>query len=322
MQNLLYLSEQDFYVDQGTKGLVVCTKQPGICFVFFHGEQGQCKYCDTAKPEFMQLPYLIGGAKFGMVNLSRCNNLQQQSLNTITPLRQIPTFILFVNGRPFINYDSTQERTVKKFAEFMQNIMQRLQKQQSFNPTLNGGSASSIPSEVAEKTPHGLAYDYDYITIGDSAINGNITCTDDGVCYFTNAEIAPKSTPKPPSQPQAPQAGQGYRPQAQGGITQINMPQQQQFQPQMSQGYPQQQMQQMSQGYPQQVPQQMYNPNQHAMMQSMRQPTPQYTQPNHPHYAPQMGYPQQPYQPQMQQPYQPQPQYQHQQQYPSYGQQR
>ena len=77
MNNLFYLGDQDFYVSQGPKGPVICSTQKGVLFVFFHADSNVCKYCDTAKPEFMQLPHIIGGSKFGLCNLTRFKQLAQ-----------------------------------------------------------------------------------------------------------------------------------------------------------------------------------------------------------------------------------------------------
>ena len=80
--NLLYLGEQDFYIDKSNKGPVVCTTQKGITFVFFHADPGFCKFCDLAKPEFLQLPQYIAGAKFALCNMSKAKNLMDRSLAT------------------------------------------------------------------------------------------------------------------------------------------------------------------------------------------------------------------------------------------------
>jgi Thioredoxin len=276
--NLLYLGEQDFYVDgKGSKGPVICLMHKDIHFVFFHANKDVCSYCDSAKPEFMKLAQFISGAKFGLCNLSTDANLISKSLNTIIPLNKVPLFILFVNGRPFMNY--TGEKTFNHFVEFMQNVIKRLQTQQVFNQ--DGVQTATL--EQTEKTAHGLAYDYDYVSVSNPNL-GSITCTEEGICYLTAKEAhGTVATPSPTQQsPQHSEKRQQapYHP----------PPQQQQQQPQRP---PQQQQQ------PQRLPQPQYQP----------QPQPQYFQ------QPQ-GQSQQQYYPQQQPQYfQPQPQLQQQPQY-------
>lgn len=297
MSNVLYLGENDFYVDKGHKGPIICCSQKGISFVMFHANPNVCQYCDIAKPEFMQLPQIISGAKFYLCNLSSAQGLVQKSFQTIMPLNKVPLFILFVEGRPFMNYNG--EKQLKHFSQFMQEAMKLLQQKQVFS-----ANGVNITTEAAEKTPHGLPYDFDYDTVG-SSINGNLTCTEEGVCYLTAKESfggAEKPKPKENYQPQQPapqyQPPQQYAPQYQPPM------QQQQYAPQQQQ-YPVQQQHQFYQAQPQPyyppptsqrlnttIPQQQY-----PMYGQQQQYAPQQQQ--YPQYqAQQQQYYQQPQQPQ------------------------
>ena len=286
--NVLYLGEQDFYVDKGTKGNVICSTQKGINFVMFHADPGICQYCDIAKPEFVQLSHIVPGAKYGLCNLSRARGLVDKSFQTITPLNKVPLFILFVNGRPFMNY--TGEKTVKHFAEFMQNAMQRLQQQQVFSQT---GQPAPVSAEQTEKTPHGIAYDYDYVTVTNPSLIGSVTCNDEGVCYLTAKEsgLQPEPKAQPPPQQPAYQPQRPYQPPQQP--QQVYQPQYVAQQPYYPPAQPTNPM--MTQA------QQQYIPGQPQYYQAQQQFQPQYT----PQYQPQ--YQQQVYQPQQYQ-YQPQQQ--------------
>jgi hypothetical protein len=265
----LYLGEQDFYVDKGTKGNVICCTQKGVLFVMFQADPGVCQYCELAKPEFMQLPQIIGGAKFALCNLSKCPNLVQLSYQTITPLNKVPLFILFVNGRPFMNYSG--EKQIKHFAEFMQNVLQRLS-QQSGLQNISGGAAGGNNLE-SERTAYGIPYDFDYEEVNST--NVGINC-ENGVCYITSKDAYGTTEGKHPmSNTQMGPAGARQQPQ---------QPQQQQMM------YPPQQQQQMMYP-PQQQQQMMYQPQQ---QQRMYQP---------PQQSPAMPY--QPQQQRMAQPYVP-----------------
>ena len=279
--NLLYLGEQDFYVDgKGSKGPVICLMHKDIHFVFFHANKDVCSYCDSAKPEFMKLAQFISGAKFGLCNLSTDANLISKSLNTIIPLNKVPLFILFVNGRPFMNY--TGEKTFNHFVEFMQNVIKRLQTQQVFNQ--DGVQTATL--EQTEKTAHGLAYDYDYVSVSNPNL-GSITCTEEGICYLTAKEAhGTVATPSPTQQSpqhsekrqQAPYhpPPQQQQPQRQPQPQQYQ-PQPQQYQPHPQQYQPQQQPQYQQPRQPQQQPQYQQQPQQQYYPQQAP-PQPQYFQ--------------------------------------------
>ena len=271
---LLYLGEQDFYVDgKGSKGPVICLMHKDIHFVFFHANKDVCSYCDSAKPEFMKLAQFISGAKFGLCNLSTDANLISKSLNTIIPLNKVPLFILFVNGRPFMNY--TGEKTFNHFVEFMQNVIKRLQTQQVFNQ--DGVQTATL--EQTEKTAHGLAYDYDYVSVSNPNL-GSITCTEEGICYLTAKEAhGTVATPSPTQQsPQHSEKRQQapYHPPPHQQQPQ-RQPQPQQYQPHPQQYQPQQQPQYQQPRQPQQQPQYQQQPQQQYYPQQAP-PQPQYFQ--------------------------------------------
>jgi len=271
MSNILYLGSQDFYVGQGSKGPVICCTINGVVFVMFHADPQKCQNCDVAKPEFQQLPHIISGAKFAYCNMSRCEDLAEMSFKTITPLNRVPLFILFVNGRPFMNY--TGQRQLKHFAEFMQLALQRLQQQTVFG---SNGQAEILSPEQAEKENGNLPYDYDYVTVTNPTMIGQVTC-EEGVCYLMPAK-------------------EGY-----GGTEDASKRQAMN---------PMQQQQQRSPAMPQQMqgppPQQQYRavaPPQQQYMNRMPQ-----QQPQQPYYPPQQQQFQQPYYAPVQQPYYPPPQ--------------
>ena len=205
MSSYIHLGEQDFYVDKGAGNRnVLCTTQKSIIFVFFHANPSVCKFCDTAKPEFIKSSQYISGAKFALCNLSsqENKNLINTSFNTIIPLNKVPLFILFVNGRPFMNY--TGEKTFKSFVEFMKNVMERLQTQQVFNQS---GIAQTVSAVDNDRTPHGLAYDYDIVSVSNPNI-GSVTC-EEGICYLTSKEgLSPSSAESSPAPSAAPQRQQ------------------------------------------------------------------------------------------------------------------
>ena len=251
MNNFFHLSENDFTIAQNNRGSIVALKPDGIWFVMFTADPGQCKYCDLAKPEFSILPQFIQNVKFGMVNLQRCPTLRQNSMSTITPLQNVPAFILYMNGIPKINYDS--ERTTRQFAEFLKKATTTLQQQQNqfgaqptaqhpHAPPPQNGSLAEV-----DTTPGGAkAYDFDYVAVTDPGLMGSVTCTEDGVCYFTHGDIGVNSN-KNGGQPHRSQAyepkyvpptGYPQAPMQQAPVVQPYAPPQPQY-PAMQQQQPQ-----------------------------------------------------------------------------------
>lgn len=190
-----------------------------------------------------------------------------------------------------MNY--TGEKTVKHFAEFMQNVMQRLQQQQVFSQP--GQQPATMSVEQTEKTPHGIAYDYDYVTVTNPSLIGSVTCNDEGVCYLTAKESGLQAESKPQQPPPQP-APQQYQPQRP-----YQPPQQAIYQPQYTEQQPY---------YP---PAQPTNPMMTQAQQQFIPGQPQYQQQYQYKPTPQYQY-QQPQQYQAQY----QPQYQPQQQKPFY----
>ena len=261
MNNFLYLNENDFFIGKGVRGPIACCNVPGIVFVMFMADPNVCKYCELAKPEFMQLPKIIQGAKFAACNLSRCKNLMEHSKQTTTPLTSVPGFILFVNNKPWIQYDGP--RTARDFAQFLKDAIHKLQTRQT-----EGGQPIAQPTATDEKTAYGIAYDYDVISVSDPGLQGTLTCNEEGVCYLTNAETKPTSGipqhQQPPPQQHnpygQPQQGQ-YNPHQAAMAQQMKMQQMPQYTQQMQQMQPMppQYMPQQQQQYYQQP---MYQPQQ------------------------------------------------------------
>jgi hypothetical protein len=165
MNNLLYLNKNEFFLDQGAKGPIMCLKQQNICFVFFHPHARFCKYSDECMLNFKQLPFKIAGAKFGLCNIMQNPELVALSKRTIAPITGVPYLVLYVNSRPFIRFDD-DDRSVENMADFMNQIISRLQTQKKFIE----GKGMKIESEIP-KYSVGIPF--------------NVVCDEEkGVCYL------------------------------------------------------------------------------------------------------------------------------------------
>lgn len=166
MNNMLFLQSKDFFVDEGTKGKVLCNNQKGICLVLFHADAQQCAHCEETIPEFKKLPYRMASIKFGLCNVSKNRETVEMSAQTIAPITYVPYIILYVQGRPLMRYDG--ERTVDKILEFLTDVTNRLQTNKTF---FENKGQMKVESEIP-------AY-----TIG---IPANLVCdAERGVCYLS-----------------------------------------------------------------------------------------------------------------------------------------
>ena len=123
MSGLLFLQSEDFNVQAGTKGDIVCNVIRGISLVLFYSPR--CVYCQRLIPIFKKLPGSIGGCQFGMINVTSENTIVAMSRNTVVPIEYVPLIILYVNGKPFIRYDG--EHHEEKIREFLLDVTNKLQ---------------------------------------------------------------------------------------------------------------------------------------------------------------------------------------------------
>jgi len=177
MNNLIYLSSDEFFLVDATKGgKIMCCDTEGICLVLFHAEPGKCSHCEEAIPEFKKASRMISSVKFGLCNLNQNQDVIKLSKASIAPLEYVPYIILYVNSRPFLRYDG--ERNAQEIAEFLQEVMMRLQTKKQFIENKNYKIESEIP-----------AY-----TIG---IPFNVVCDEDkGVCYLSYNDVYKKAGKK------------------------------------------------------------------------------------------------------------------------------
>jgi len=164
MNNLFYLTSDDFFLENGTKGKLLCMDAKGLVLVCFHANADKCTHCEETLPHFKRLPQSVGNCKFALVNLNTNPDIVKMSKMTVAPIEYVPFIVLYVNGRPFLKYEG--ERTTTELKNFIQEVVQKLQTKQSFIENKNYKIESEIP-----------AY-----TIG---IPYSVVCDEDkGVCYL------------------------------------------------------------------------------------------------------------------------------------------
>ena len=129
MSGLLFLSSEDFTIAKGTKGNILCHTIPGFSLILFYSTQ--CQHCQTLIPIFKQLPGSIGGCQFGMINVSSNKSCVKMSRNTVAPITYVPYIVLYINGRPFMQYQGPYD--AGEIRRFVFEVAQKVQSKQTFS---------------------------------------------------------------------------------------------------------------------------------------------------------------------------------------------
>lgn len=125
MSGILFLGSADFVLRQGEKGPLLCLSYEvaGLALVLFYSDQ--CVYCDHLIKKFKQLPYVVNGCQFAMVNVSKHTDIPERSQNTVATITYVPDLILYVNGNPYVRYDGPHE--LEAIQEFVVNVYKKIQ---------------------------------------------------------------------------------------------------------------------------------------------------------------------------------------------------
>ena len=143
--SLLFLTLDNFNIIKGETGSLLCNNINGFLLVLFYSTQ--CSYCQNVIPLFKQLPKQIKGCKFGMLNVSKNNQLVVMSKETIAPLEYVPYIILYTDGKPFMCYEGNI--SLQDLKTFILDIQQKLKHKEKFTPNVK--KVTTIPSYTLGK---------------------------------------------------------------------------------------------------------------------------------------------------------------------------
>ena len=166
MSGLLFLTSEDFIVNTGSKGDILCHNIPGFSLILFYSNQ--CKFCETLKPIFKRLPGTIGGCQFGMINVSMNKKCVQLSKNTVAPIKYVPYVVLYIQGKPFMRYNGPHDG--EEIKRFVIEVANKVQSKQKFSEDKVKDDKKGIPE----------------YTIGHPLCG-----KDDRVCYLDFSEAYP-----------------------------------------------------------------------------------------------------------------------------------
>ena len=167
MSGLLFLQTDDFSIQKGQKGPILCHSIRGISLVLFYSIN--CQYSRELIPIFKRLPGQLGGCQFAMINVSAQKNIIGMSKATISEIKYVPLMILYVAGKPFVRYDGPhQESEIKRF---IFEVSSKIQTKEKFTnkeaprhhqqATMGSGNGTrAIPAYAAGQPLYGDADDF------------------------------------------------------------------------------------------------------------------------------------------------------------------
>lgn len=116
MEGVLQLTDTQF---SNTDGQVMRCNIPGIVFVMF--KKTNCDWCKAAMLALNRLAKYDLRIKWAVIDVGSYKNVTAMARESSTPIKGVPTFILYVNGRPHINYKG--KRTVENIGEFVNKAL-------------------------------------------------------------------------------------------------------------------------------------------------------------------------------------------------------
>jgi len=172
MASATHLTDDDFYLDRGEGGKILCSNLEGVALILFYADK--CAFCGDIVPDFKKLPSIIPGVRFGLVNLYRFRKIYELSKTTTTTLSAVPYMILYVKNIPRLIYDG--DKTLDGIIDFINNVLPRIKSQDNFiNKRENKNAAGGNGTGGLDAIP---AY-----TIGRPY---NIECDKEkGICYLS-----------------------------------------------------------------------------------------------------------------------------------------
>ena len=153
MSGLLFLTSDDFSIQNGPKGQVMCNNQKGFSLVLFYSTK--CVHCQTLIPIYKRLPGSVGGCQFGMINVSNNMKIVEMSKNSIAKIEYVPYIVLYLNGRPILRYDGPHDEG--EIRRFVIEVASKLQNKEKFIETSEKikNKDSGIPAYTIGHPLHG-----------------------------------------------------------------------------------------------------------------------------------------------------------------------
>jgi thiol-disulfide isomerase/thioredoxin len=125
MNSILFLNSEDFFVEGPT---LRCRIDNGPLYILFYSTD--CPHCKTALPAFRALPNSFPSHKFGLINISNNPSVVHKSKQSDTPIKYVPSVILYHNGSPHFRF--TSKITLDNLRSFVLNTAKIVPSKQKF----------------------------------------------------------------------------------------------------------------------------------------------------------------------------------------------
>ena len=179
---ILHLNSKHFDITESKNNnkILSCTL-PGLVFVFFYvdyvdpNRMKKCDNCELLKPEFERLSKKLEKSyfTFAAVNLNTHADIAKKSMQTKIKINYVPYLILFVDGVPYLRYDSTG---ASDQMEYFLSIALKECMQKGYKPTVSSGASTVTADETPAYKSGGIPY--------------NILCDKNtGLCYLTFEDL-------------------------------------------------------------------------------------------------------------------------------------
>ena len=174
MNGLLFLMSEDFHIQKGTKGNILCHKIPGFSLLLFYSTK--CIHCQELVPVFKKLPGTIDGCQFGMINVSQNKRCVLMSRETIASIDVVPYIILYCNGKPFMRYQGPYDSN--EISRFVIEVTKAIKNKQKLSTEVvkQPKEGNKIPEYTIGKPLYGqnskicyLEFDGAYLSTTDSS---------------------------------------------------------------------------------------------------------------------------------------------------------
>ncbi len=152
------LSSNNFRVVMGPTKPILVLDKPGVVLVFF--KMTNCPLCKNLEPVFFGLARGENGISYGILNLDRDRKVSNMSRDTSTPIKVVPTLIIYINGRPHAKPKGTNH-TIQSLRSFISRVVSSQQahppqSSTSFMPPMSqsGGGRGYYPQQQSHQNKY------------------------------------------------------------------------------------------------------------------------------------------------------------------------
>jgi thioredoxin-like negative regulator of GroEL len=122
MSGILYLTSDDFQIQTGNNGNLLCTEIKNYSLILFY--YTECVHCKTILPIFKRLPDSIHGCQFGIINVGLNKSVVEKSKNTVNPIKYVPYIVFYVEGKPYMIYKGPY--SIEEIGKFIMEVVKNL----------------------------------------------------------------------------------------------------------------------------------------------------------------------------------------------------